>query len=95
MVAQGFFILTMYCGTRQLRKLTAPNALAPNGGLPRGQALTVGDVVTLRMRDLEQARDAAEAASKAKTRFLAVMSHELRTPLHGVLGAQNCCARTT
>lgn len=35
---------------------------------------------------LEEARSAAERASRAKTLFLANMSHELRTPLNAILG---------
>lgn len=37
-------------------------------------------------RDLKRAQQSAEAASQAKSAFLAVMSHELRTPLNGMLG---------
>lgn len=48
--------------------------------------LHLESVVVARTRALRTAKDAAEAASKAKDAFLANMSHELRTPLNGVLG---------
>ncbi len=51
--------------------------------------LAIGQDVTERARAarvVEEARQAAEAANKARGDFLANMSHEIRTPLSGILG---------
>jgi signal transduction histidine kinase/CheY-like chemotaxis protein len=46
------------------------------------------------LQDVERLRATAEAASRAKTNFLATVSHEVRTPLNGILGTADLLVRS-
>ena len=99
----GRAVLAATIGFEQ-RALELPNvgwfALVMAGGLVLTMVASVlliavakDDAQRQALETLAEARDAAERANIAKTRFLARMSHELRTPLNGVLGLAQALTR--
>ena len=100
--ALGFFLLHLTIGGLNLfgrRSGFAENAftftvvLVLAGMAWVQQSLLAGEHKRA-LAEARAARDAAEAASRAKLQFLASMSHEVRTPINGVLGMLELLTRT-
>jgi signal transduction histidine kinase/CheY-like chemotaxis protein/HPt (histidine-containing phosphotransfer) domain-containing protein len=72
--------------TITLGLLVVASVLRGRRRLVEGQNRELETRVRERTTELQEARDAAETANRAKSAFLAVMSHEVRTPLNGVIG---------
>lgn len=69
-------------------EVNARSITCPETGQVKELIGALRDITDRKQREVEllRAREAADAASRAKSNFLAAMSHELRSPLHGVIG---------
>ena len=93
--AQG--VLPVYPrGSTELRYLHYHNYVVREPG-QEPYILSHGHDITERVlasKEMKRAKEAAEAAVRARENFLANMSHEIRTPMNGVLGVANLLAKT-
>jgi two-component system sensor histidine kinase EvgS len=78
---------------RWLRSTSAPRRQADGTILWSGHWGDVTERVGLQ-HALVEAKEAAEAASEAKTTFVTTMSHEIRTPMNGVMGMLELISHT-